>query len=507
MGKRNILIALISLSVILLIGTSYALLRSVQVGENPYVIELGNLEVKFASNQTENLVIKNALPMSLEDAMKEEDTLSFVVSNTGSIEARYNLYIKETNGNSILKNVLRFAVKKNEADFGEAKILADNKYIDYKALIGSGESINYRLKMWVDEKADATYMNQTFSGKVEIESIQSEGYDDRDDVLNSENVKIIDRLKAKAYNEKEMIAINKDGNKCESLENCDVREYRFSGKDVNNYIYLKDNKSSNELWRIIGIFTDDDTNEEYLKIVRAESLPLNYLSDNYKVNGNTYSLKNSENNLVYWNKLTGTNTDINDFSESGLKYFLNNANDDDNTAGYLNYLAIATKSSLKEDVKYSLGSVNYNENTTKEAFTNEHDINGCIDNVGGSTLTATCQIWNKNKASFKGTVSLMSPSDYGYAADSSYWDTKTLSDYALEEVKNSNWMADINNIWLLNAATTNQNEVVSLNEEGNLSNANVYDNTLGVRPVLSLKYLTNLIDGDGTRENPYIIFE
>ena len=50
--KRLLPIFLIMLSVILLLGSSYALLRNRDIGENTYVMNVGLLEVTFLDSET-----------------------------------------------------------------------------------------------------------------------------------------------------------------------------------------------------------------------------------------------------------------------------------------------------------------------------------------------------------------------------------------------------------------------------------------------------------------------
>ena len=71
-----------------------------------------------------------------------------------------------------------------------------------------------------------------------------------------------------------LVAVNTNGTLYnETAGNQTIREYRYSGLNVDNYIYYncKDNNVQNstncEVWRIIGIFKDADGNE-HLKIVK-----------------------------------------------------------------------------------------------------------------------------------------------------------------------------------------------------------------------------------------------
>ena len=94
MKKKNIIIMTISLSIILLFGTSYALLK-VSKNSNNYVIDLGNLQVEFEEGKTEVLSLENAKPLNDTDGLKESKALSFIIKNNGSVDATYNVYIED----------------------------------------------------------------------------------------------------------------------------------------------------------------------------------------------------------------------------------------------------------------------------------------------------------------------------------------------------------------------------------------------------------------------------
>ena len=78
------------------IGSSYALLRNRDIGENTYVMNVGLLEVTFLDSETSVLTLENAYPMTDEEGRYEEKELVFTVKNTGDYPAKYSVYIEET---------------------------------------------------------------------------------------------------------------------------------------------------------------------------------------------------------------------------------------------------------------------------------------------------------------------------------------------------------------------------------------------------------------------------
>ena len=171
--KKYAPIFLIMLAIVLLMGTSYALLRSSQQGENTYVMNVGLLEVTFQDSETNELTINNAVPMTDSDGMSQSDELIFTVKNTGDLAASYDIYIEETSTSPEFKTVIRFVSSKNDTGYNSPKTLSEDYYIEQGGSLAVGESATYKVKLWLSETADSTYMNKTFTARIVVDSYQT----------------------------------------------------------------------------------------------------------------------------------------------------------------------------------------------------------------------------------------------------------------------------------------------------------------------------------------------
>ena len=183
--KKFLPVFLIILAVVLLLGTSYALLRSSDQGENTYVMNVGLLEVIFIDSETNELTINNAVPMSDSEGMSQSDELIFTVKNTGDFIAQYNVYIEETSTNPEFKTVIRFISNKNDTGYNSPKTLSEDKYIDTGGILDVEETATYKVKLWLSENADNTYMNKTFTARIVVEVFQVNTLSDK--ILSSVN--------------------------------------------------------------------------------------------------------------------------------------------------------------------------------------------------------------------------------------------------------------------------------------------------------------------------------
>ena len=225
---KTIVIILVCVLVIA-IGSSYALLRSSQVGTHSYTITSGNLEVTFVDQSTDALTVTNMYPMTDAEGLAQTDELTFVVKNTGTMPAIYNVYIEETSTNPAFKTVIRYVDKKNSGEYSDIKVLYDNKYIDNGASLAVNAEATYKVKLWLAEEADVTYMNKTFSAKVVVETFQNSLGKLMHDIKNPQNAS------------------------CQTYVEEDGITYISGTKECINFNYVW---WSGYMWRITAIYPD-----------------------------------------------------------------------------------------------------------------------------------------------------------------------------------------------------------------------------------------------------------
>ena len=228
--KKYAPIFLIMLAIILLIGTSYALLRSSSRGENTYVMNVGLLEVTFVDSETNELTINNAVPMTDSDGMSQSDELIFTVKNTGDLAASYDIYIEETSTSPEFKTVIRFVSSKNDTGYNSPKTLSEDYYIEQGGSLAVGESATYKVKLWLSETADNTYMNKTFTARIVVEVFQVQ-----EPILSNEI----------------LTSINDSSNQVSVVEDGITYISGFKDDIDFNYVWY-----SGKLWRITAIYPD-----------------------------------------------------------------------------------------------------------------------------------------------------------------------------------------------------------------------------------------------------------
>ena len=287
-----------------------------------------------------------------------------------------------------------------------------------------------------------------------------------------------------------------------------IREYRYSGPTANNYVFFDTNgdgvKTNNEVWRIVGVFKDNQEGEERVRIMRNTILTSAELPASYVVNGKTYAIENGTTGEAYWNDIKTTN--YNDWTTAGLQYYLNTVQDQSSTPnpGYLSFLTSEAEAVIAENT-YHLGNVYVEGDTAISAYTDERGTTICASSVTSNSHNSNCNIWNGNQATWTGKVGLLYPSDYGYSATNTYWSTIL---YAYDEVMDTSWMYKTANYttneWFVSPSSVNPGRAMYWNLTG-FVDYNLTDYDIALRPVLNLISGATITDAAGTLADPYVV--
>ena len=257
----------------------------------------------------------------------------------------------------------------------------------------------------------------------------------------------------------------------------------------NTYCVLEDISNEPILWRIIGVFNNIDngsgTKETRLKIIRDEPIG-NYSWDYDGTEGSddndwtTSTLMNLLNNGAYYNRTTGnyynhstTSTSV-DFSTTGLT---------------------SEARSMIDDDFWHLGRISSSFNPTSTFYTSER----------GTT------VYSERPTEWTGQIGLMYPSDYGYATSGGStgrdiclsYNLGSWSDYSA--CRNNDWLYDNSNSQWTLTSPIDPTVVFTIYNNGRISMDITSGAALATYPVSYLLSSVKIVDGDGTRENPFVI--
>ena len=240
------------------------------------------------------------------------------------------------------------------------------------------------------------------------------------------------------------------------------------------------------LYRIIGVFDDDNDTNYQIKLIKADYVTSAMLGtdgrDYYGTYDSNVSYKGSMDTSIIatyrWNY------DTNVSSQGSNNWTTSEFNTINLNTNYWNYLG-PTWQNLIAETTWHLGGMGSSYYTAKEFYDGERN------NAG----------YGSNPTTYSDEIGLMYASDYGYATSPDAW-TTNLSYYDNSTITSNNWMYMGLDEWTITPDSSRSNDVFSVYDYGYL----YYQSALfgyAARPVFYLKSNVQLEGGSGTSSDPY----
>lgn len=297
--------------------------------------------------------------------------------------------------------------------------------------------------------------------------------------------------------------------------NLEAKDYsfRYSGGNPNNYLCLKNDEticSEDNLYRIIGLFKNEDNHYEIKVIKRIASSIV--LGTNENLPNSAYKTeRNEEFNYYYWNSANG----ITDGTGNGNMWQYSNLNNANLNGYFYSYLTDTLKINKNKIVKHKFITGGFstigNAYTTYQSELGENretkiGSNACY-NAGDTKTIRICQ---SDDVNFDAFIGLLYVSDFGYAAYPTAWNINLSSEteYSTSENKNNNWIIkDGNSHWTISRQSSSGHLVYDISYMGVVKNPYVDSSISGIsaKPVFYLNSNVKKLSGTGSRDNPYRI--
>ena len=497
-----LVIVTVVISIIALVGASYALLTMTIEGDKKVSLTAGILKVDF--DEGDNINLNEIAPMTDSQGLKTTP-YTFTITNTGNINAYYHVSLEEDSNNTLDSSYLKMRlVGDNGYDSGIVRV---NSYgtgtfdITSEDALEPSDTVTYQLWMWLDNNADNSAQGKVYQSKIVVTSYDRKSPVNAVQLVKSKaNEESLDFNSATEKQQKEVwIHSHPATEQTEALT-----DYRYIGSNPNNYVTF-----NNETWRIIGVFSVDDGTgnvEERLKLIRDEFI-------------GGYSWDNKDTS-------TGAESAYgkNNWTDARLNYLLNPGHESESIGGSLYWNSGSgtcysgsgnatkncdfTTTGLKEEAREMIGDTLWYLGGTS-SYTNAS--NGLTSHFYSYERGTT--VYSGRDTSWVGKVGLMYPSDYGYATsggsttDRNACLNKELYNWAssdFSDCKNNDWIFNSSNQWTITPRASASNNVFYLENAGYVS-SDFTANARGVRPVVFLKSSIKIVDGDGSSSNPYIL--
>ena len=238
--KKYIIISVvvILISIIALIGTSYALLTMTLEGDKKITLTAGILRVDFTDSNYINL--DNTAPTS--DSKGQSTTpYTFTITNTGNIDAYYHISLEEDSANTLSNTYLKMRLTNDKGyDSGIVNVSGYGSgtfEIKGEEVLSPSDKVTYRLWMWLSDDADNSAQGKEYKSKIIVNSY------DREQGITVSNALLNNIGDGSLYD--------------------DGEDTYVTGKAPNNYIWY-----SGKLWRAVSI----DSSDNSVKIITDDTI-------------------------------------------------------------------------------------------------------------------------------------------------------------------------------------------------------------------------------------------
>lgn len=254
-----ILVILILISIITLIGSSYALLTKSFKGDK-LSMQVGTLKVDFTEGNSINL--NNTIPMSDTDGLATTP-YTFTITNSGTIDAYYTVSNEEDSSNTLDTSYLKMKITSDDGyDSGivTLKSLGSKTYriVDERSL-KTNKAVTYKLYLWVSSEASNDIQDKTYKSKIVVNSTSNRvgdtyckdnGFTTLSDcmLVIANHDKTVEsaktNIKSKGIPDFTQVATTDEG--LYMAEDDEVESYYYRGAVKNNYVSF-----AGFIWRII----------------------------------------------------------------------------------------------------------------------------------------------------------------------------------------------------------------------------------------------------------------
>ena len=516
--KRTILYGLL-VTVLVLIGVTYAYYRITKTQTNSNVIGTRTCLNTTLTEETSEIVLSDAFPISDEDGLKQSPFTFTLTNNCDSYVkvtiALVSEYRTSTNTAYLKDNYVKSNLSTKGINDGSSVILSTlsleevdtntEGYILKTTGLKNKEAKSFDLRLWLDsETTNEQGLNKTWKGKIVVSVVAAEYVPTFSETILANN-----KVKTPITTPGAAVS-TADEALLASAEDDYGTSYYFRGAVTNNYVEF-----ANKCWRIVRVGGDGS-----VKLILHNDNPTGAANPCDAANNSASAAFARYSGETY---KSAFNTFTNDNVYVGFKYGIPYSNTYEATHANTNKSTILTNleawynnnlstyEKLIEDTvwcndKTNVTDTSYNPwsyggnatglgyGTNKTYYGATQRLVGTSGSAGGTGPSLKC---NGELSKIISKVGLITADELAYAGYAS--GTENTTTY-LQENATSDWW------WSLsprNFTGSNAGVWVVGGSSGYFGN-NIVDNSDGVRPSISLKSTTN-VTGEGTSSSPFII--
>lgn len=173
--KKIILILSLVMIVLLLVGFSYAFLKTSFFANKDNILKVGKLALTLDESNGNEINVTDESPMTDEEGIAQDNYFSFTLTNNGKIASSYTIYLEDqpidSNDTRVTSSYVHYSLEKDGFNNVARKLSSDQAI--GSGIISSGQTINYKLRLWFADNIAAEEENRVFRTKIKIVASQN----------------------------------------------------------------------------------------------------------------------------------------------------------------------------------------------------------------------------------------------------------------------------------------------------------------------------------------------
>ena len=175
-NKQSIfLIILLILLIFIILGISYAFLQTSFFGSKESVLKVGNLALVLDESDGNAITVSADGPLSDNEGVNLDNYYSFKITNNGKVSSSYTIYLDnqplDEGDVRIDQKYVHYSLERDSSNNVARSLTVEQKL--ESGIINSGQTINYKLRLWFSNDMTAEEENKVFKAKLRIEASQN----------------------------------------------------------------------------------------------------------------------------------------------------------------------------------------------------------------------------------------------------------------------------------------------------------------------------------------------
>ena len=175
-NKQNIfLIVLLVILIFIILEISYAFLQTSFFASNDNVLKVGSLALVLDESDGNAITVSADGPLADSEGVTLDNYYSFKLTNNGKVASSYTIYLDDQplddGDERIDQKYVHYSLERDSSN-NVAKSLTGNQKLE-SGLINSGQTINYKLRLWFSSDMTAEEENKVFKAKLRIEGVST----------------------------------------------------------------------------------------------------------------------------------------------------------------------------------------------------------------------------------------------------------------------------------------------------------------------------------------------